>query len=26
HKARLVYLDAHNNIVRTSKDIPLQLA
>ena len=26
HKPRLVYLDAQNNIVRTSKDIPLQLA
>ena len=25
-KPRLVYLDAQNNIVRTSKDIPLQLA
>ncbi len=26
HKPRLVYLDVENNIVRTSKDIPLQLA
>ena len=26
HKPRLVYLGAQNNIVRTSKDIPLQLA
>jgi aspartate 1-decarboxylase len=26
HKPRLVYLDAQNNIVRTSKDIPMQLA
>ncbi len=26
HKPRLAYLDAQNNIVRTSKDIPLQLA
>ncbi|MGR7919786.1 aspartate 1-decarboxylase [Zobellella taiwanensis] len=26
YKPSLVYLDAHNNIVRTSKDIPLQLA
>ncbi|WP_026972266.1 aspartate 1-decarboxylase [Aliagarivorans marinus] len=26
HKPSLVYLDQHNNIVRTSKDIPVQLA
>ncbi len=26
HRPCLVYLDAQNNIVRTSKDIPLQLA
>lgn len=26
HKPNLVYLDADNRIVRTSKDIPLQLA
>ncbi|WP_375058601.1 aspartate 1-decarboxylase [Zobellella sp. DQSA1] len=26
YKPSLVYLDAQNNIVRTSKDIPLQLA
>ncbi|WP_341501990.1 aspartate 1-decarboxylase [Gallaecimonas sp. GXIMD4217] len=26
HKPSLVYLDAQNNIVRTSKDIPVQVA
>ncbi|MCG6201035.1 aspartate 1-decarboxylase [Psychromonas antarctica] len=26
HKPRLVYLDAQNNIVRTSKDVPVQVA
>ena len=26
HKPSLVYLDANNNIVRTSKDVPVQVA
>ena len=26
HKPSLVYLDAQNNIVRTSKDVPIQVA
>ncbi|PKG38078.1 aspartate 1-decarboxylase [Psychromonas sp. Urea-02u-13] len=26
HKPSLVYLDANNNIVRTSKDVPMQVA
>jgi len=26
HKPNLVYLDAQNNIVRTSKDVPVQVA
>jgi len=26
HKPSLVYLDAQNNIVRTSKDVPVKIA